>query len=382
MNKSNDYSNMEITLDNQNNSKRRNETWCKVQPQTKNLSLLSRNTNQFGLSKKVQRSSRKNDRSFRETSNELRPQTKFGGSISEAIDLTETEQPYEESVSQRTLNNNEKTMNIRATPVPGNSHTNDSSTRFLQVPNGTTYESRTTTPEETGSVQCKICSGTLGQHEYWDCPNTISECKEYQCEYCLIRGHKQYQCKELLLDKANEYNGCGCNSRELEHKEKLIECYLCKKKGTKREFANYGNIFFCTWEEKYAYQIYLDIVDPCHNYTYEGRKEHWLNTKQLAGNYITINRSITPILYNKENNDVEEEIAYNQAVTENLNNLDKGNTKRPETYDKWCKETSKVGCTFCKECLLSINIKEQRSEEDLAKGICRECYTKEKGKAK
>ncbi|CAG8779007.1 16151_t:CDS:1, partial [Cetraspora pellucida] len=238
-------------------------------------------------------------------------------------------------------------MDIRATPVPGNSHTNDSSTRLLQVPNGTTYESRTTTPEGAGSVQCKICSGTLGQHEYWDCPNAIcnkcrktghthrncphapllkngswydnlNENKEYQCEYCLMKGHKRYQCKELSLDKANEYNGCGCDPKEvnatrmnhlinpnsltskskknhccsckipftrnnligiqrrnnrirleceecayeyvryfrqnepqkkqvmewLGHKGKLIECYLCKKKGTKREFANYGNIFF------------------------------------------------------------------------------------------------------------------------------------------
>ncbi|CAG8797489.1 24613_t:CDS:2 [Cetraspora pellucida] len=42
----------------------------------------------------------------------------------------------EESVSQRTSNSNEKTINIRATPVPGNSYTNDSSIRFLQVSNG------------------------------------------------------------------------------------------------------------------------------------------------------------------------------------------------------------------------------------------------------
>ncbi|CAG8808422.1 23388_t:CDS:2, partial [Cetraspora pellucida] len=82
------------------------------------------------------------------------------------------------------------------------------------------------------------------------------------------------------------------------------------------------------------------------------------------------------------NNNVEEEIAYNQAVTKSLNNLDKENTKRPETYDEWCKETSKVECTLCKECLLPINIKEERSEEDLARGICQECYTKEKGNAK
>ncbi|CAG8833581.1 21147_t:CDS:2, partial [Cetraspora pellucida] len=239
----------------------------------------------------------------------------------------------------------------------------------------------------------------------------LTECKEYQCEYCLKRGHKRYQCKELSLEKANEYNGCGCDPKEvtatrmnylinpnfstskskknhccnckipftrnnlieiqrrnnrirleyeecayeyvryfrqnepqkkqvmewLEHKGKLIECYLCKKKGTKRKFANYRNIFFCTWEEKYAYQIYLDIVDLCHNYTYKGREGHWLNTRWSAENYITINRSMikriyeyiaegepnlqrlellkvekrgdefsypeTPILYNEENND-------------------------------------------------------------------------------
>ncbi|CAG8545942.1 515_t:CDS:1 [Cetraspora pellucida] len=202
----------------------------------------------------------------------------------------------------------------------------------------------------------------------------------------------------------------------LEHKEKLIECYLCKKKGTKREFANYGNIFFCTWKEKYAYQIYLDIVDPCHNYTYEGREGHWLNTRQSAGNYITVNRSMvkriynyiakgepnlqqlellkekregdefsypeTPILYNEEN-DVKEEIAHNQAVTESLNNLDKEKTRKPGTYDEWCKKTSKVGCTLCKECLLPINIKEESSYVNVTNMIekaiylyCIDCYNK------
>ncbi|CAG8560401.1 16614_t:CDS:1 [Cetraspora pellucida] len=83
----------------------------------------------------------------------------------------------------------------------------------------------------------------------------------------------------------------------LEHKGKIVKCYLCKKKETKRKFATFGNIFFCTWEEKYAYQIYLDIANPCHNYTYKRRKEHWLNTKQLAEKYTTVNRSTIKRIY-------------------------------------------------------------------------------------
>ncbi|CAG8485410.1 23560_t:CDS:10 [Cetraspora pellucida] len=468
MNKSNDYSSMEITPDNQNNTKRRNSS---------NLGTTGRR-NQY-------------------------PTT-----INSKYQKYQTETWHKYNDPQKRMAEVLEKLQISFDPKQN------------FIPNRTTYESRTTTPEGTESVQCKIRSGTLGQHEYWDCPNAIcnkcretghihrncphasllknggwyvnlAECKEYQCKYCLKRGHKRYQCKELSLNKANECNSCGCDSKEvtatrinhlinpnsltskskknhccnyklsftrnnligiqkknnrirleyeecayeyvkyfrqnkpqkkqvmewLEHKGKLIECYLCKKKENKREFANYENIFFCTWKEKYAYQIYLDIVNSCHNYTYEGRERHWLNTRWSAGNYITVNRLMikriydyiakgetnlqqlellkeekgedefsypeTPILYNEENNDVVEEIAYNQAVTESLNNLDKENTKKPETYDEWCKETSKVGCTLCKECLLPINIKEKnRSEEDLARGICRECYTKEKGKAK
>ncbi|CAG8545964.1 516_t:CDS:2 [Cetraspora pellucida] len=215
MNTSNDYSSMEITPDNQNNFKRRNgsnlgTTGRRIQyPTTINSRYQKYQTKTW----------HKDSRGLRETSNEFRSQSKFGGLISEAIDLTETEQPHEKSVSQRTPDNNERTMDIRATPVLEHSYTNDSSTRLLQVPNGITHKSRTTTPERTGSVQCKICSGTLGQHEYWDCPNAIcnkcrktehtyqncpyapllknrswyvnlSENKEYQYEYCLKREHK------------------------------------------------------------------------------------------------------------------------------------------------------------------------------------------------
>jgi len=60
----------------------------------------------------------------------------------------------------------------------------------------------------------------------------------------------------------------------LERRGKIAECYLCKRRGVKQELVNYRSTYFCTWEEKYAYQIYLDVANPSHNYIYEGREEH------------------------------------------------------------------------------------------------------------
>ncbi|CAG8779010.1 16152_t:CDS:2 [Cetraspora pellucida] len=74
-------------------------TWVQqVEESTTQLQLTQDIKNIEQKLGKVQRSSRKDGRSLKETSNELRSQTKFGGSISEAIDLTETEQPCQPSI--------------------------------------------------------------------------------------------------------------------------------------------------------------------------------------------------------------------------------------------------------------------------------------------
>ncbi|CAG8810256.1 14867_t:CDS:2, partial [Cetraspora pellucida] len=181
INKSNDYSNIEITPENQNNSKRRNSS---------NLGTTGRR-NQYPTTANSRYQENRTE-TWRKYNDPQERMTEVSEKLQMSFDPKQNLD--EESVSQRTSDNNEKTMDIRATSVPGNSYTNCSSTRLLQVPNRTTYESRTTTPEGTGSVQCKICSGTLGQHEYCDCPNAIyNKCRE--------TGHTHRNCPHAPLLK-------------------------------------------------------------------------------------------------------------------------------------------------------------------------------------
>ncbi|CAG8560421.1 16615_t:CDS:2 [Cetraspora pellucida] len=114
--------NIETTPNNQNNSKRRNSSNVgtasrRIQyPTTINSKYQKYQTETWH--KKTQRSSKKDSRGLKETSNKFQFQTKFGRSISEVINLTETEQSCqldtrlsewnEESVSQKTLDNNDK----------------------------------------------------------------------------------------------------------------------------------------------------------------------------------------------------------------------------------------------------------------------------------
>ncbi|CAG8751444.1 4335_t:CDS:1, partial [Cetraspora pellucida] len=223
MNTSNEHSEMEITDNNPNKSKRRNsyrmdesnrtilypnaikrgypkgrkQTWHEVHPQTKDLSRINRNHGQSGLPKKVYQSSRKNERGFRKTSNEPRPKERFSGSISEAINITKTKRPYQsdielpgwdsESLSERTSNSSERTVDIGTTRLSKNSSTNNSPTRQLQTPNRIPEEPRTTIQGNPGNIQCKICFGKYGQHEYRYCPDAI-------CNKCRRKGHTHKDC--------------------------------------------------------------------------------------------------------------------------------------------------------------------------------------------
>ncbi|CAG8513690.1 21553_t:CDS:2 [Cetraspora pellucida] len=296
----------------------------------------------------------------------------------------------EESVSQRTPDSNEKIMDIRATPIP----------------NRTTYESRTTTPEETGNVQCKICSKTFEQHKYWDCPNTI--CNKYQ-----ETGHTHQNCPNISLLKKGNY--CGYDPKEVTATRinHLINLNSSTSKSKKNIVVIQIPVITILIKEGKNTGSIPDRVTNL-------QELELLKEEQEEDEFFYPE---VPLFYNEENNNIKEEIAYNQAITESLNNLNKENTKRPETYAKWCKETTKeLECTLCKECLLPTNIKEESSyvnitnmmekaiylycincynkvyystqyctkyiqnplgsEEDLARGFCQECYTKEKGKAK
>ncbi|CAG8719474.1 3905_t:CDS:2, partial [Cetraspora pellucida] len=203
-----------------------------------------------------------------------------------------------------------------------------------------------------------------------------------ECEECSYNYVKNFRNQDIQKIQIMEW---------LERRGKIAECYLCKRRGVKQELVNYGSTYFCTWEEKYAYQIYLDVANPSHNYTYEGREGHWLNSRRSAGNYITVNRSMTKRIYDyiaqglqdlellenlkEEQEDDEisdpempllysnnEERDFNQAIHDSLQT-------KTKSYQEYCREMqdkTNGQNTLCKQCLLVINLNDESTYINVA----------------
>ncbi|CAG8453320.1 7725_t:CDS:2 [Cetraspora pellucida] len=137
-------------------------------------------------------------------------------------------------------------------------------------------------------------------------------------------------------------------------------------------------------KEKYAYQIYLDVANPSHNYTYEEREKHWLNTRRTPSLELLknlkeeqendkISDPKMPLLYsnNKERN-------FNQTIHDSLQT-------KTKSYQEYCQKmqnkTNRQN-TLCKQCLLKCKNKLLQTVDEQSREMCASCYTIKKEKAK
>ncbi|CAG8599283.1 10845_t:CDS:2, partial [Cetraspora pellucida] len=278
----------------------------------------------------------------------------------------------------------------------------------LQItPNRISEEPRTTIQENLESTSCKICFGKYRQHKYQYCPDTI-------CNKCRRKGHTYKDClsnecltcgqNNHITAKLNEHHACGCaineiisernlhltNPDSLISKNKKNHCCNCHIPLAKNNLTplQQGNK-----KIKLKY-----VANPNYDYTYEEREEHWLNSRRLAGNYITVNRSITKRIYDyitqglhdlellenlkekQENNEISDPempllyndfLDYNQKKDFNQAINDSFQTKT-KLYQEYCQEmqdkTNRQN-TLCKQCLLVINLSDESTYINVANQI-------------